>query len=87
MGDTSGVETHLRNALAEIDELNDAAIYSHVLYNMAQLHWHRNEYQEAFDVAERSLTIAKRINDAVAIARAFEMLALACHSLGEWQQG
>jgi hypothetical protein len=31
--------------------------------------------------------VAERLNDTGAVARAFEMLALACHSLGEWQDG
>jgi tetratricopeptide (TPR) repeat protein len=77
----------LQAALAEVDEREDAAEYAHVLYNVAQFHWHRNEYRAAFDVAQRSLAIAERLNDPAAIARAFEMLALACHSLGEWQNG
>ncbi|HEY3230074.1 MAG TPA: hypothetical protein VGJ87_12700, partial [Roseiflexaceae bacterium] len=86
-GNTTAAEAHLRAALEEVDEHEDAADYAHVLYNVAQLHWHRNEYREAFDVAQRSLAIAERLNDPAAIARAFEMLALACHSLGEWQTG
>ena len=45
------------------------------------------EFREAFDAAQKSLAVAERLNDPSAIARAFEMLALACHSLGEWQQG
>lgn len=86
-GDTTAAEEHLRTALAEVDEREDAADYAYVLYNVAQLHWHRNEYREAFEIAQRSLAIAERLNDPTAIARAFEMLALACHSLGEWQNG
>jgi tetratricopeptide (TPR) repeat protein len=88
-GNTTAAEAHLSAALAEIDEhdAERAADYAHVLYNVAQLHWHRNEYREAFNVAQRSLAIAEQLNDTVAIARAFEMLALACHSLGEWRQG
>jgi DNA-binding SARP family transcriptional activator len=86
-GNTTAAEEHLRAALAEVDEREDAADYAYVLYNVAQLHWHRNEYSAAFDVAQRSLAIAERLNDPTAIARAFEMLALACHSLGEWQSG
>jgi tetratricopeptide (TPR) repeat protein len=78
---------HLAAALAEVDEHKDAADYAYVLYNVAQLHWHRNEYQAAFEVAQRSLAIAERLNDPTAIARAFEILALACHSLGEWRTG
>jgi tetratricopeptide (TPR) repeat protein len=87
VGDTTAAETHLRAALAEVDEHKDAADYAYVLYNVAQLHWHRNEYQEAFEVAQASLAIAERLNDPAAIARAFEILALACHSLGEWRTG
>jgi DNA-binding SARP family transcriptional activator len=86
-GDTEAAEQHLTTALQLIEEDKDAADYAFLLYNVAQLHWHRNEYQEASDVAQRSLAIAERLNDPVAIARAFEMLALACHSLGEWQLG
>jgi predicted ATPase len=86
-GDADAAEAHLQAALAEVDEREDAAEYAHVLYNVAQFHWHRNAYREAFDLAQRSLAIAERLNDPVAIARAFEMLALACHSLGEWQNG
>jgi tetratricopeptide (TPR) repeat protein len=86
-GNTTSAEAHLLSALAEVDEHEDAADYAHVLYNVAQVHWHRNEYREAFEVAQRSLAIAERLNDPTAIARAFEMLALACHSLGEWQSG
>lgn len=86
-GDVEGAESHLRSALAEVDEAEDAAEYAHVLYNVAQFHWHRGEYQQAFDAAQQSLGVAERLNDSAAIARAFEMLALACHSLGEWQNG
>ena len=86
-GDVDAAETHLKAALAEVDESEDAAEYAHVLYNVAQFHWHRGEYQRAFDAAQQSLGVAERLNDSGAIARAFEMLALACHSLGEWQNG
>jgi tetratricopeptide (TPR) repeat protein len=86
-GDALRAESHLRAALAEIDEHEDASEYAHVLYNVAQFHWHTGEYREAFEAAGKSLAVAERINDPAAVARAFEMLALACHSLGEWQQG
>jgi predicted ATPase len=86
-GDTVAAEAHLQAALAEVDERQEAPDFARVLYHVAQLHWHRNEFQEAFNVAQRSLAVAERVNDPAAIARAFEMLALACHSLGEWQAG
>jgi tetratricopeptide (TPR) repeat protein len=86
-GKTTEAEVHLRAALTEVDEHEEAAEYAHVLYNVAQFHWHLGEFREAFEAAQKSLAVAERLNDSSAIARAFEMLALACHSLGEWQQG
>jgi DNA-binding SARP family transcriptional activator len=86
-GKAAEAEEHLRTALAEVDEQEEAAEYAYVLYTAAQFHWHRGEFREAFDAAQQSLGIAERLGEPVAIARAFEMLALACHSLGEWQQG
>jgi len=87
VGDTGSAEMHLRLALSEVNEKADAPEIAHLLYSAAQLHWHKGEYQEAFEAAQKSLQIAERLNIPEAIARAFEMLALACHSLGEWQQG
>ncbi|MDX1687016.1 MAG: AAA family ATPase [Candidatus Promineifilaceae bacterium] len=86
-GQMDSADEHLQAAMAELGGGEDTRELAYVLYNLAQLHWHRNEYQEAFDVAQRSLGVAERVNHQPAIARAFEMLALACHSLGEWQQG
>jgi DNA-binding SARP family transcriptional activator len=86
-GDLDPAEKHLESALNKMDGGKDAPEYADLWYNLAQIHWHRNEYQQAMQVAERSLTIAKRLNKTDAIARAYEMLALACHSLGEWQEG
>jgi tetratricopeptide (TPR) repeat protein len=87
VGDTEAAERHLRQALSEVNEQMDAPEIADLMYGAAQLHWHRGEYQQAFDSAQKSLSIAERINKPDAIARAFEMLALSCHSLGEWQQG
>jgi predicted ATPase len=86
-GNMEAAEEHLRSALSQINEHEHAQEYAHVLYNVAQFHWHKGEHQEAFEAAQKSLAIAERLNEPNAIARAFEMLALACHSLGEWQLG
>jgi len=86
-GDTNAAEAHLMTALELMKDVEETADYALLLYNIAQLHWHRNEYQQAFAVAQHSLEIAEQLNDPAAIARAFEMLALACHSTGDWQQG
>jgi DNA-binding SARP family transcriptional activator len=86
-GNMDAAERHLQTALAKMDDREDAPEYADLLYNLAQLHWHKNEYQQSMDVARRSLAIAERLGQPDAIARAYEMLALACHSLGEWQAG
>jgi len=86
-GDTDAAAEHLNAARRQIDEQNHASEYADVLYNVSQLHWHRNEYQASFQAAQQSLQIAEQLDDPTAVARAFEMLALACHSLGEWQLG
>jgi tetratricopeptide (TPR) repeat protein len=86
-GNIAQAETHLKAALSEVDEKEDASDYALVLYTLSQYYWHKNEYRQAFDAAQRSMAIAERLNDQAALANAFEMLALACHSLGEWQSG
>ena len=86
-GDMQSAETHLKLALPLAKEQADAPEIADLFYNVALLHWHKGEYQEAFDAAQKSLEVAEHIHRAEAIARAFEMLALACHSLGEWQRG
>jgi DNA-binding SARP family transcriptional activator len=86
-GDMGSAETHLQLALSVVNEQIDTPEIADLFYNIALLHWHKGEYQEAFDAAQKSLEVAERINRSEAIARAFEMLALACHSLGEWQKG
>jgi DNA-binding SARP family transcriptional activator len=86
-GDMGTAETHLQLALSIAGELADTPDIADLFYNVALLHWHKGEYQEAYDAAQKSLEVAERIDRSVAIARAFEMLALACHSLGEWQKG
>ena len=86
-GNLAQGESHLKAALSEVDENEDASDYALVLYTLSQYYWHRNEYQEAYDAAQKSMKIAERLNDREALASAFEMLALTCHSLGEWQSG
>jgi tetratricopeptide (TPR) repeat protein len=86
-GNTELAETYLGRALSEINEQTDSPETADFMYSLAQLHWHKGEYQEAFDAAQESLRIAEHIDKPEHVAHAFEMLALACHSLGEWQKG
>jgi tetratricopeptide (TPR) repeat protein len=56
-------------------------------YHMAQLRWHEGRHADAYAMAERCLTEAEKHGDPQVIARGYEMLALACHSLGQWKEG
>ena len=87
-GRTAEAERHLQMAMELMTDMGQASLdYANLLYDVALWHWHNDEHQEAFEAARRSLNIAERLNDVTAKAQAYEMLALACHSLGEWQQG
>ena len=87
-GQPTKAEQHLQAGVEIMGDTGQASLdYAHLLYDVALWHWHNNEHQDAFDTAQRSLDIAERLDDDPARAQAYEMLALACHSLGEWQQG
>ena len=87
-GNMAAAERHLRTALDQLDPDEQASgDYAYLLYDLALWHWHRNEFELALKVAQHSLEVAERLGEPTAIARAFEMLALAAHSLGDWQQG
>jgi tetratricopeptide (TPR) repeat protein len=85
-GDLDAAEKRLDDALREVREEGGAELAS-VLYHFSQLRWHQSRHRDAYALAERCLAVAEASNDAPAIARGYEMLALACHSLGEWQEG
>jgi tetratricopeptide (TPR) repeat protein len=87
-GRAAEAERHLESAMEIMVDAGQASLdYAYLLYDVALWHWHNNIHQEAFDAARRSLEVAEQLNDDLARAQAYEMLALACHSLGEWQQG
>jgi tetratricopeptide (TPR) repeat protein len=85
VGDLDGATRRLDRALADLPP-GDPEI-AETLYSAAQLRWHDNRYREAYELSERCLAEAERHGVPHIIARAYEMLALACHSLGEWKQG
>lgn len=85
--DMPAAEAHLSDALTEVNEHEFPDEYTHILYIAAQVHWHKGEYETAFEVAQKSLAISEQRDDASGVARAFEVMALSCHSRGEWQEG
>lgn len=86
-GDLTDAERHLDDALAALGDDQDPGELGNIYYLYAQLRWHQSRHDEAFALAEKCLNVAERAGDAEAIAKGYEMLALACHSLGEWKQG
>ncbi len=77
----------LDHALAALAGIDDDAELASVLYLSAQLCWHEERHVEAHELARRCLAEAQRRGDRAAMAKGHEMLALACHSLGRWQEG
>jgi DNA-binding SARP family transcriptional activator/tetratricopeptide (TPR) repeat protein len=77
----------LEDAVGALGESKDDPELPAVLYLFAQLRWHEERYGEARELAERSLQEAEARGDRRAMAKGHEMLALACHSLGAWQEG
>jgi DNA-binding SARP family transcriptional activator/tetratricopeptide (TPR) repeat protein len=86
-GDLDAAEAHLDAALAALGGLEDPSELCNVHYLYSQLRWHQSRHEEAFELAERCLAVAEKAGDEEAIAKGYEMLALACHSLGEWKKG
>lgn len=87
-GRLAEAEQHLQEAMEiVVDTIPASRDYANLLYDVSLWHWHQDAYQPAFDVAQHSLRVAEQLDDVSARAQAYEMLALACHSLGEWQQG
>jgi DNA-binding SARP family transcriptional activator len=64
-----------------------AYVTARTYYLLAQLRWHGGRYAEALAAAERSLTVSVEDKDLPQQAAALEILALACHALGDWRRG
>ena len=70
-----------------LGEQSPAYVTARTYYLLAQLRWHSGRYAEALAAAERSLTAALEGTDVPQQAAALEILALACHALGDWRRG
>ncbi len=77
----------LDQALLALDGSRSDPELPAVLYLFAQLRWHEEKFAEAKELAARSLAEAEARGDRRGMAKGHEMLALACHSLGTWQEG
>jgi DNA-binding SARP family transcriptional activator len=80
-------EKRLDSALLALEASKGDPELPAVLYLFAQLRWHQERFAEAKELAARSLAEAQARGDRRAMSKGHEMLALACHSLGAWQEG
>ena len=86
-GDLAAADERLDAAQSDLAEAPADPEWPNVLYHLAQLRWHEGRHREAYETAERCLARAEGSGDPAVLARAYEMLALACHALGEWRSG
>lgn len=56
-------------------------------YVLAHYYWQRNQFDRALTIARETLEVAEALGVQDEVARAYEMMALCCVPLGEWQQG
>ena len=87
LGDLAGMRERLDDAKEAVADLPQSPEWPEILYHYAQLDWHESRHEEAYTTAEECLAKAEELGEPATIARAYEMLALACHSLGEWKRG
>jgi len=85
MGDYEAAEARLDDALGRVG--GDAQQRSMLLLSQAQLHWSQERHEEARALAQRVVEVGEQSGDPDTLARGYEMLAMACHSLGQWRQG
>jgi predicted ATPase len=77
----------MQDTLRAVTEQSPHLVVARTYYILAQLHWHSAQYGEALTAAEQAFRAAVASGDAAQRAHAYEVLALACHSLGDWQKG
>ena len=77
----------LQSVLANISPDSPEQSLSRTYLLLAQLEWHSAEHKGALEAAEKALEAALSSGNDAEAARAYEALALSCHSLGDWQKG
>jgi DNA-binding SARP family transcriptional activator len=86
-GDIAAATRLVEATRRRLDEQSPAYVTARTYYLLAQLRWHSGRYAEALAAAERSLAAALEGTDVPQQAAALEILALACHALGDWRRG
>jgi DNA-binding SARP family transcriptional activator len=80
--------THLLSAtLQSLSDQWPRLVVARTYNLLAHLRWHSARHGEALEAAEKALEAACESGDRGQRARAYEAMALACHSLGDWRRG
>ena len=86
-GNVEAAEAHIGPIRDSLEREWPAYLTARTLYLLAQLRWHSGRYRDALEAAEQAVRAARATNDLEQQARAQEVLALACHALGDWRRG
>ena len=86
-GDLGKASSLLQATLETVNEQRPQFAVAHTYYELSQLHWHSSRHREALEAAQRSLEAALASGVIKEESHAYEAMALACHSLGDWQLG
>ncbi len=87
LGNAGEAQRHIEQTLDALTEQSPQHVVSRTYYLLAQLHWHSGQNTDALEAAKQALLAAREGQDPRQQAQAYEVLALACHSLGDWKQG
>jgi DNA-binding SARP family transcriptional activator len=87
LGDSEAARDQISATLQDLTSDSPQHVVSRTYYLLAQLHWHGGDNRAALEAAERALGAARDSDDLNEKAQAYEVMALACHSLGNWQRG
>ena len=85
-GDLSGGATLIGQIQRTLSAATPAYVTARTYLLLSQLRWHSGRFPEALDAAERAVA-ATSDSPTDDRAHALEMLALACHALGDWRRG
>jgi predicted ATPase len=86
-GDLEKATSLLQATLETVSEDWSELAVAHTYYELSQLHWHSSRHGDALEAAQQSLEAALASGDVKEESHAYEAMALACHSLGDWQMG
>jgi tetratricopeptide (TPR) repeat protein len=87
LGRADSAQELIGTTLRQLTDQSPQGVVSRTYYLLAQLHWHSGQNRAALEAAEKALLAANAGGDSGQRAQAYEVLALACHSLGDWQRG